>query len=238
MDYLVAQGWGVEAEGQLIRRPGAMQLSVTSNVDWFELSAKIDFDGVSAPLPALLALRNGEKYVQLDDGTKGMLPEQWLAKYGQLAELGESEAKDDIIRFAPLQAMLLDALLAAQEQDTVTVDRRFAAYREKLRSFSGIAPANAPKTFKGELRHYQEEGLGWLHFLRDFGFGGCLADDMGLGKDGASFGTAGRSPHAESSGRRVAFAIAGGGAAEFGFQLVRGSPTFFAKSTTVGLQQR
>jgi len=34
----------------------------------------------------------------------------------------------------------------------------------------------------GRLRDYQREGLGWLHFLRRFGFGGCLADDMGVGK--------------------------------------------------------
>ncbi len=34
----------------------------------------------------------------------------------------------------------------------------------------------------GTLRGYQQEGLGWLNFLREFRFGGCLADDMGLGK--------------------------------------------------------
>ena len=32
------------------------------------------------------------------------------------------------------------------------------------------------------LRDYQREGLGWMHFLRQFSFGGCLADDMGVGK--------------------------------------------------------
>ncbi len=39
-----------------------------------------------------------------------------------------------------------------------------------------------PAAFRGELRHYQQGGLDWLHFLHDYGFGGCLADDMGLGK--------------------------------------------------------
>src|SRR5204863_2302892 len=32
------------------------------------------------------------------------------------------------------------------------------------------------------LRDYQREGLGWMEFLRKFSFGGCLADDMGVGK--------------------------------------------------------
>jgi hypothetical protein len=39
-----------------------------------------------------------------------------------------------------------------------------------------------PGELKGELRHYQHEGVSWLAHLRRIGFGGCLADDMGLGK--------------------------------------------------------
>ena len=39
-----------------------------------------------------------------------------------------------------------------------------------------------PDGFTGELRPYQERGLGWLAFLGDLGLGACLADDMGLGK--------------------------------------------------------
>src|SRR5262249_48770354 len=37
-------------------------------------------------------------------------------------------------------------------------------------------------SFHGELRPYQRQGLGWLSFLDEFDFGGCLADGMGLGK--------------------------------------------------------
>ncbi len=37
-------------------------------------------------------------------------------------------------------------------------------------------------SFKGELRHYQLEGLTWLQFLRKHSLAGILADDMGLGK--------------------------------------------------------
>ena len=41
---------------------------------------------------------------------------------------------------------------------------------------------NAPSGFKGILRPYQEDALGWFAFLKKFNFGGILADDMGLGK--------------------------------------------------------
>jgi superfamily II DNA or RNA helicase len=181
VQQLTAAGWQVTAEGRLIRRPGPFSIHLTSNVDWFDLEVEWDFDGVRASLPKLLAaLRRGEKYVQLDDGSQGILPEEWLARYASLADLGEVEG--DRLKFLPTQAALLDALLAAQENQSVSVDAMFVALRDKLRSFDGIRPCHEPRTFAGELRSYQREGLGWLHFLDEFSFGGCLADDMGLGK--------------------------------------------------------
>ncbi|WP_370538816.1 SNF2-related protein [Synechococcus elongatus] len=56
---------------------------------------------------------------------------------------------------------------------------------EALAVFQGQrspAALPAPPTFQGELRPYQERGVGWLTFLQRFGIGACLADDMGLGK--------------------------------------------------------
>lgn len=40
----------------------------------------------------------------------------------------------------------------------------------------------APPTFHGQLRPYQLKGVSWLAFLKQFGLGSCLADDMGMGK--------------------------------------------------------
>lgn len=47
---------------------------------------------------------------------------------------------------------------------------------------SRATPIPTPADFSGELRPYQERGLGWLVFLGRLGLGACLADDMGLGK--------------------------------------------------------
>ena len=43
-------------------------------------------------------------------------------------------------------------------------------------------PVTQPDGFRGELRTYQAEALGWLGFLDAAELGGCLALDMGLGK--------------------------------------------------------
>jgi superfamily II DNA or RNA helicase len=176
---LLQEGWHVEAEGRRYRRPGAVHIEVGSGVDWFELRGKVEFDGATATLPALLAaLRRGEGTVRLGDGTYGLLPEEWLRRYAPLAGLGTAHGAH--LRFTRAQVGLLDALLASQPE--VTIDATFARAREELRRFDGIRPVPAPSGFVGELRPYQREGLGWLQFLERFGFGGCLADDMGLGK--------------------------------------------------------
>jgi superfamily II DNA or RNA helicase len=53
---------------------------------------------------------------------------------------------------------------------------------EAVKGFSSIEPLAAPAHFQATLRPYQEDGVGWLQFLRRHGLGGILADDMGLGK--------------------------------------------------------
>jgi superfamily II DNA or RNA helicase len=176
---LTREGWHVEAEGRVYRRPGAASLRVSSGIDWFDLEASVDFEGERVSLPRLLqALRRGESTVVLDDGSLGMLPEEWLRRQAPLARFGEIEG--ELVRFKRSQAGLLDALLASQPE--VEADAAFEKARGALRLFEGIRPLAAPRGFVGRLRGYQELGLGWMAFLREFGFGGCLADDMGLGK--------------------------------------------------------
>jgi hypothetical protein len=176
---LLEEGWQVEAEGKTYRRPGKFQIEVTSNIDWFELRGGVDFDGHKAHLPDLLAaLRRGEEMVRLDDGTFGLIPQEWLAKFGGLANLGKAEG--DHLRFGRTQVGVVDAL-AASQPGTVC-DAIFSRLRQELHEFGGIKAVDPPEGFTGKLRGYQREGLGWLRFLDKFRFGGCLADDMGLGK--------------------------------------------------------
>ena len=52
----------------------------------------------------------------------------------------------------------------------------------KLKDFSGISAVPPAPTFQTTLRQYQQDGLNWLQFLREYGLAGILADDMGLGK--------------------------------------------------------
>ncbi|MBM3793171.1 MAG: hypothetical protein FJW31_03690 [Acidobacteria bacterium] len=177
---LVSEGWTVEAEGKLVRSNGKFNIEVVSGIDWFDLQGGIDFGGgATAALPELLrAARRGESMVRLDDGTYGILPEDWLRRFGTVLHMGEQQGEQ--MRFKRSQAGLLDALLASQPE--IRFDEQFSRMRQQLQHFHGITPAPQPAGFVGQLRGYQLAGLGWLEFLREFGLGGCLADDMGVGK--------------------------------------------------------
>ncbi len=177
---LVLAGWKVEAEGKVIRPAAEFKLSVTTGIDWFELGGQVAFGDQEVPLPDLLAAaRRGETMVALGDGSMGMLPEEWLKRYGMLVDLATT-SDDGQIRFGKAQAALLDSLLASQPE--TKVDIGFGKIRQALPKFEGVVPKEAPAGFHGELRPYQKEGLGWLDYLQKFEFGGILADDMGLGK--------------------------------------------------------
>ncbi len=181
---LIREGWVVEAEGTLYRAATDFRVSVTSGIDWFDLSGSVQFGDQVVPLPRLLsAARKGEHLIKLADGTFGVLPEDWLKKYGIIVQSGTAVKDDegkDAIRFSRAQAGMLDVLLESQPQ--ASVDATFQNLRNQLRAFGGISAIDPPAGFVGQLRPYQQEGLGWFDFLRQFSFGGCLADDMGLGK--------------------------------------------------------
>ncbi len=156
-----------------------MTLDIRSGIDWFELHGSVDYEGVVADLPALLAAaRRGESFVRLGDGTFGVMPADWLAQNERIAALGTADG--DHVRFASSQVALLDAWLATQP--AVSCDEAFARVRRELDRFDGVAAVKPPSTFRGVLRDYQTDALAWFAFLRRFGFGGCLADEMGLGK--------------------------------------------------------
>ncbi len=176
---LIAENWQVRADGKQVRQPVDLKFQIKSNIDWFELHADIDFGGARVTFPELLAaLARGDGTIMLDDGSLGILPEEWMKRYGLLAGLGEIEGEH--LKFGMVQAGILDALLVSQP--SVDFDARFLEIRERLASFTGVTAEQEPPSFHGELRPYQREGLGWLKFLEEFHFGGCLADDMGLGK--------------------------------------------------------
>jgi len=183
VSHLLAENWQVRADQKTLRAAAAPRLSITSGIDWFELRGDVAFETETGTqtvaLPDILkAARAGRSMITLDDGSTGLLPEQWLNEHGLLTALGQTEG--DHLRYGAAQAALLDVLL--EPDQLAAADEKFQQLRQRLSAFKGVEPIDPSQRFVGKLRTYQREGLGWLSFLAEFSFGGILADDMGLGK--------------------------------------------------------
>lgn len=66
--------------------------------------------------------------------------------------------------------------------DSVETDGWISDALARLQSRTEISRLPVPPSFVGELRPYQVRGYSWLAWMKEMGFGACLADDMGLGK--------------------------------------------------------
>lgn len=164
---LLEAGWLVQAAGKRYRSAGRFDIEVESGIDWFEIKGTAQFDGGEAPFPRLLAaIKRRSSVVQLGDGSWGVLPEEWLRRWGLFAELPAT--KGDSLRFSSKQIGLVHALCAALPEDVAA--RGLRALRDRLARFQTVSPARAPRGFAGSLRPYQEEGLGWLLTLGELGF--------------------------------------------------------------------
>ncbi len=181
---LTSSGFEIYGEANLSqirinRTKPTMRMNVASGIDWFDVEATLLFGDATAPLAEVRrAMKRGDQYVKLSDGSLGAIPEEWLARYRRLFALGEEQ--DGVVRLGEAQGALLDQLLG--EADEAQADAEFGRRRERLRTLGAVTARELPPGFVGELRPYQKAGYDWMHFLRDAGFGGCLADDMGLGK--------------------------------------------------------
>ncbi|MGK0343735.1 MAG: superfamily II DNA or RNA helicase [Candidatus Azotimanducaceae bacterium] len=160
--------------------------------DWFELRFDLEVDGHKLPLaPLLVPILHEDPdtlpdtiTLPLDDGHRYLrLPSERIRPFlTTLRELFDRSPPDDNgnIRISRFDAMLVDDLGGQQKQ--IKGAQKLRKLAEKLRDFNGIKAVKVPKGFGAELRNYQQAGLNWLQFLREYQFNGVLADDMGLGK--------------------------------------------------------
>ncbi len=100
-----------------------------------------------------------------------------------LIELYDSEPLDSSgkLRLSRFQGMQLAGLLNDPKLHWKGSDE-LKVLNHKMQHFQGVQNIKPPEGLLADLRPYQQDGLNWLQFLREFNFNGVLADDMGLGK--------------------------------------------------------
>ena len=154
-------------------------IHVSSGMDWFDAKIEIEFGEQRVGIADIKkALTSKQSFVQLSDGTLGILPDEWIKRYALLFKVGDG--KNDKLRLSRYHMSVIDELYENRDETEISfaLDEKF----EKLRSFKDIPEIPVPGTLQAVLRPYQIAGYQWLSYLNDVGWGGILADDMGLGK--------------------------------------------------------
>jgi SNF2 family DNA or RNA helicase len=158
----------------------SLSMGVSSNLDWFDLNIEVKFGKEKVSLKDIRkALVKKSRYVQLSDGSLGILPKKWLDKFSKYFKAGE--VKNESIKISNYQFNIIDELhqeLETTPQFMIELQNK----KQQLQNLETTIEVEPPKNIKANLRPYQVQGLNWLVFLDKNKLGGCLADDMGLGK--------------------------------------------------------
>lgn len=155
------------------------KIFISSNTDWFDAKVDIIFGDQKVTVAEVKrALANKQQFVQLNDGTLGILPEEWLKKYSLLFRVGEGNSHN--LKLSRFHLSVVDELYENRDEEELVV--QLEGKYEKLRQFNKIREIDPPDQLRDVLRPYQVAGYQWLNYLTDINWGGILADDMGLGK--------------------------------------------------------
>ena len=155
------------------------KIFISSNTDWFDAKIEIQFGEQKVTVEDVKkALTNKQQFVQLEDGTLGILPEEWIKKYSLLFRVGDG--KSGSMKLSKYHFSVIEELYLQRDEEELFF--KLEEKYERLKENHSIKEIPAPAHLKDILRPYQESGFQWLNYLREVQWGGILADDMGLGK--------------------------------------------------------
>ncbi len=170
------------------------------NTGWFDLALGIEVAGNKIQLlPILLSSFKGRRFtdslemlqknpqgkqpVEIGKGRHILLPNDRLIPLLEtFVELFDQETTLSDGRLQLSTAQELRLLSISDQNWAWRGGKQLENLTEQINQFRGISAIDVPKSFSGTLRDYQQHGVDWLQFMRQFQLGGILADDMGLGK--------------------------------------------------------
>jgi snf2 family protein len=157
-----------------------LSVRVESGIDWFDVNIEISYgDQIVSLKDVQKAFLKKQNYIELNDGSIGMLPEEWVNRFAHYFKAGE--IKKNGLRISNFQFGIIDELYESLENKPEFLIDLYQR-KQRLQHLTVQPDIKLAKGLKATLRPYQQHGLNWLAFLHENRLGGCLADDMGLGK--------------------------------------------------------
>ncbi|MCB0318655.1 MAG: DEAD/DEAH box helicase [Bdellovibrionales bacterium] len=154
-------------------------------LDWFDCKISLIQNNANVPLSSLFknTMANSDQWIRLDSGAYARVPGGGLKQLSTMLGMLDPNYKlSNTIKTKLNTAQAISLSKIEDKRFIVELDQQLKTLAKKLGNFASIEKIKISKNFCGNLRIYQEEGLSWLNFLREFRLGGILADEMGLGK--------------------------------------------------------
>lgn len=129
-------------------------------------------------MKVLAAYREKRSYIRLSDGSFVDLSDASLGALSEILEV--ADYKDDKLTLPAYYAPFLNNELKSGFFN-LERDRSFKAMMTELAAPETL-DIEVPASLREIMRNYQKTGFRWMKTLCKHGFGGILADDMGLGK--------------------------------------------------------
>ncbi len=161
------------------RHKAKTQIFINSHTDWFDAKVDVVFGDQKVTVEDIKkAISNNQTIIPLQDGSLGVLPEDWIKKYSLLFQVGQGANHE--LKINKYHFSIIDELYEKKDDDEVQfeLEEKF----KKIKAHHSINAVAPPTHLKNILRPYQEFGFNWLNYMYEVGWGGILADDMGLGK--------------------------------------------------------
>lgn len=174
------------------------ELNESSDYDWFNLKLGVIVDNEQVDLlPILLrsiqqadmvTTANNETILQLSSDKSIKIPsdrmQRILTVLSHLIDINRKQNIDQPLKIDKHKLALVKEMEKAfvQTQLRWLGDEKLLTLADKLSNFETLKTVEVSPDFNAELRPYQQTGVDWLQFLREYALNGILADDMGLGK--------------------------------------------------------
>lgn len=193
-------GWIQHGEALDVRLDARGDDEATS--PWFDLSLGMEINGerhnILPLLPELIKVASRSPrdattglpdippfiYLPAPKGGFIRLPtdnlKPWLGALLELVGDRDHDFAGDSLKLSRLDAMRTTASLG--EGAVWQGAQHLREMVQRLQGRTELPEVLAPKSVNASLRPYQQQGVNWLQFLREYGLAGILADDMGLGK--------------------------------------------------------
>jgi len=200
---LRAEGWEVVLEDSFrykVVQPEDWYGELEEGEGWFGLELGVVVEGRKVPIIPLLVAAIRQFPGTLSTEALAALPEDetlLIPFEGHRLALSVSRLRPilsvllelylkDALAEDKLRLPLLDAARVLELEEALALrwlgGERLRDLGRRLRDFSGVQSLPPPAGLRAALRPYQQRGLEWLQFLREYDLNGVLADDMGLGK--------------------------------------------------------